>query len=88
MPATKSIKVVPGQIEFTPEYAGWVFQDLGYVERKLQEGHQPEEAFYDDLNFYWAITPKGAEHFDEMKPYMEPLYYSALKILGLIPKGA
>ncbi len=88
MPATKSFKVVPGQIEFTPEYAGFIFQDLGYVERKVEDNPRPKEGSYDELNFYWAITLKGAEHFEEMKPYMEPLYYSALKILGLIPKGA
>jgi hypothetical protein len=88
MPTTKAVKVVPGQIEFTPEYAGLVFQDLGYVERKREESRQPAEGAYGELSFYWAITPKGAEHFDEMKPYIEPLYYSALKILGLIPKEA
>jgi hypothetical protein len=88
MPTTKAVKVVPGQIEFTPEYAGLVFQDLGYVERKMEESCQPEVGFHDDLNFYWSITPKGAAHFDEMKPYIEPLYYAALKILGLISKEA
>lgn len=88
MQTTKAVKVVPGQIEFTPEYAGLVFQDLGYVERKMEESQKSEERSYGELNFYWSITPKGAAHFGEMKPYIEPLYYSALKILGLIPKGS
>lgn len=88
MPTTKAVKVVPGQIEFTPEYAGLVFQDLGYVERKMEESQKPEEGSYGKPNFYWAITPKGAEHFEEMKPYIEPLYHAALKILGLIRKEA
>jgi hypothetical protein len=88
MQKTKAIKVVPGQVEFTPEYAGLVFIELGYVKTKMDETRKTEELPYGESNFYLSITPKGVEHFEEMKPYIDPLYYSALKILGLIPKEA
>ena len=88
MQNTKSIKVIPGQIEFTPDYAGLVFQDLGYVERKLDTTRKPEDWSYGESDFYLAITPKGMEHFAEMKPYVDPLYLSALTILGMVPKVA
>jgi hypothetical protein len=84
MQNTKSVKVVPGQIAFTPEYAGLVFLDLGYVERKLDGTRKPEEWSYGESDFYLAITPKGVEHFEEMKPFVDPLYIAALTILGMI----
>jgi len=88
MHKTKSVKVAPGQIAFTPEYAGMVFQDLGYVERKLDGNRKPEDWSFGESDFYLSITPKGVEHFAEMKPYVEPLYVSALTILGIITKEA
>lgn len=88
MQKTKSVKVVPGQIEFTPDYAGLVFLDLGYVERKLDGNRQPEDWSYSETDFYLAITPQGVAHFEEMRPYIEPLYISALAILGMVSKEA
>ncbi len=84
MQKEKSVKVVPGQIAFTPEYAGLVFQDLGYVERKLDATRKPEDWSFGESDFYLAITPKGVEHFEEMKPFVDPLYIAALTILGMI----
>jgi DNA-binding MarR family transcriptional regulator len=88
MEKTKSFKIIPGQIEFTPEYAGLVFEDMGYVERKLDESRKPEDWSYGESNFYLAITPKGAEHFSEMKPYVDEVYRTALMVLGIISKAA